>query len=91
MDRTVIYTRSQDIHMEHFENGLLILNLENHLSFGLNAMASDILMNTDGRKSAETMAGKICLKYDVGFQEALEDIDALYKDLDRKGIVRRVR
>jgi hypothetical protein len=90
-DRAVIYTRSKDILMEQFENGLLVLNLVNHLSYGLNAMAADILMNTDGLMSTETIAGKICLKYDVGFQEALEDIDALYRDFDRKGIVERVK
>jgi hypothetical protein len=45
------------------------------------------LLRTDGDRCPESIAEQLCRDYDVGFDRALTDIEALYRDLQEKDLV----
>jgi hypothetical protein len=77
----------QGLLIERFDDQALLFDPENNLPYVLNQVAAYILMNTDGHNSSEAIAEMLCRKFDVGFHQALEDIEMIYEELGEKNLI----
>ncbi|MFH1490043.1 MAG: PqqD family protein [Pseudomonadota bacterium] len=82
-----MFKRHEEVLLESFGEELLVFDLRNHLPYTLNGTASFILRNTDGRQNPESIAEKVCHKFEVEYEEALQGVHALYGALQTKGII----
>jgi len=86
----MIFRRMEDILVERLDDQTLVFDPERNLPYVLNEVAAYILMNTDGETGQESVAGKVCEEFDVGFDQAFVDTKNLYEELALKKIVKRV-
>jgi cytochrome oxidase Cu insertion factor (SCO1/SenC/PrrC family) len=86
----MIFRRVENILLERLDEQTLVFDPEKNLPYVLNEVAAYVLMNTDGKTDQETVAGRVCEAFEVGFDQALEDTKNLYAELSRKRIVTRV-
>jgi hypothetical protein len=64
----------------------LLFDPDKNLPYVLNQVAAFILMNMDGR-SREAIAGELCMRFDVEYKRALDDIDVIYRELRQKDLI----
>lgn len=83
----MIFRRRKNILIERFDEQTLVFDLEKNLPYVLNGVASYVLAHTDGLRSQEEIAEKVCLEFDVEFPEALDDIRGLYEEFARRNLV----
>ena len=86
----MIFRVQENILVERFDDQILVFDLEKNLPYVLNGVAAFILTLTDGKRSHDIIAGRVCEEFDVGFPQALEDTQGLFMDLVQKEIVERV-
>ena len=73
--------------MESFEDGALVLRLNDRHLFELNPTACSVLAHTDGRRSAAEIAILLANEYQVPFEVALQDVIELYRQLLEDGLL----
>jgi hypothetical protein len=86
----MIFQKKENILVEWFDEQLLVLDLEKNLPYVLNGVAAYVLMNTDGEHTLEALAEKVCQEFDVGFHQALQDLNRLHEELISKKLVKQV-
>lgn len=86
----MIFRKGENILLERLDEQTLVFDPEKNLPYVLNEVAAYILMNTDGNTGQETVAGRVCEAFEVGFDQALADTKHFYAELSLRGIVRRV-
>jgi hypothetical protein len=57
----------------------------------LNITARDIVHATDGSKNLSTVAEVLAKEYDVDLDTAITDVEELYADLYKQGILKRIK
>jgi hypothetical protein len=73
--------------LECFEDGALVLRVNDRHLFELNITARDILTLTDGARSARDIAAALAGDYQVSEDELIRDILELYTELAAEQIV----
>ena len=86
----MIFGKQQELLIERFNDELLVFDLTTNLPYILNHIAAYIFANSDGKTDIVGITKQVCRKYDVPFQEALDDIKAIYDDFIQKKIVKRM-
>jgi methyltransferase-like protein len=86
----MIFCIQEGLLIESFDDQMLVFQVDNNLPYILNGVAAFILRNTDGKKNKEEIAEKICMKFDVVFHQALEDIEQIYEEFKQKNLIVRV-
>jgi hypothetical protein len=87
---TTIFRLCPQVVMEGFEDGALLLRLEDRHLFELNPTAYYILENTDGQRNAAQIAAAMVEVFQLSEIEALRDILSLYAQLSAQGIVESI-
>jgi len=82
-----IYRLGEDAAFEAFDDGGLILDLNNITFTELNTTARDILQATDGKHSLQEVAAILAREYEIDAETALADVKDLYDDLTKQGIL----
>ncbi len=77
--------------MEGFDDGALVLRLEDRHLFELNPVAHYILALTDGAHRAGEVAAALAAEFEISVAEALADTMALYEQLLRDRLVIEAR
>ncbi|MBW2029120.1 MAG: PqqD family protein [Deltaproteobacteria bacterium] len=85
------YRKREGILSEKMGKDLVLFDLDTNLPYALNPAAALIFEMMDGERDSREIAQKICQKYDVDLDRAMEDLDTLSQDLVQKGIIERVR
>lgn len=88
--KKMIFCIQENLLIERFDDQMLVFQVDKNLPYVLNGVAAFILRNTDGKKSQEDIAEKICMKFDVGFRQALEGIEFIYEEMRLKDLIVRV-
>jgi len=83
----MIFCIQEGLLIERFDDQMLVFQVDKNLPYVLNGVAAFILRNTDGKKNQEEIAEKICMKFDVAFQQALEDIGHIYEEFKQKDLI----
>jgi len=86
----MIFCIQESLLIERFDDQTVVFQVDKNLPYVLNGIAAFILRNTDGKKSKEDIAEKICMKFDVGLRQALEDIEVIYEEFKQKDLIVRV-
>lgn len=86
-----IYYLSTDAAFEAFDDGGLILNLKDLTFTELNITARDIVQATNGTKNLFTVAEVLAKEYEVDLDTAITDVEELYADLYKQGILKRIK
>ncbi|MFQ5436737.1 MAG: PqqD family peptide modification chaperone [Anaerolineae bacterium] len=73
--------------MEGFEDGALLLRLEDRRLLELNTTAQRILELTDGQRNAAQVAALLSQRFQISEAEALQDIFSLYEQLFTQDII----
>jgi hypothetical protein len=76
--------------MEGFEEGALLLRLQDRHLFELNPTAHRVLALTDGQRHAAQVAAALAEAYQISEAEALQDTVSLYAQLSAQGVVEMV-
>ena len=76
--------------VEGFDDGALLLCLDDRRLIELNATARDVLAQTDGQRSVAQVAAALAEEYQIAEAEALQDTTGLYELLVAQGIVEAV-
>jgi len=82
-----IYQLASNAAFEAFEDGGLILNLNNLTLTELNHTASVILKSTDGTNDVNQVASYLEAEYEISQEQARTDILELYQSLLEQGIL----
>lgn len=77
--------------MEGFDEGALVLRLEDRHLFELNSVAHYILALTDGAHRVAEVAAALAAEFEIPAAEALADTMALYEQLSRDRLVIEAR
>jgi len=85
-----IYRISENAAFESFDDGGLILKLEDLTLTELNLTARDILHHTDGKNDVNRVAELIAAEYGIDNALAASDIRELYDDLLAQGILEKL-
>jgi hypothetical protein len=82
-----VYCVSQGILVEGFEDGALVVRLEDRRLIELNTTAHDVIKLTDGQRSLIQVAVELANEYEITPEEALADLQELYAQLHAWKIV----
>ncbi|MDX9993536.1 MAG: PqqD family peptide modification chaperone [Anaerolineales bacterium] len=85
-----IYQLSPQLAFEAFEDGGLVLKLEQRSLTELNPTASSVLLLTDGSRSLAQVADELAAQYDISQDEARQDVSELYQQLLEQKILEPV-
>ncbi len=85
--KSITYKLNQQILIEDFDDGALVLRRADCHLFAINLTAYHALLNTDGKRDVSEVAGLIVDLYDVTIDKAMEDLNALYNYLSNQEIV----
>ncbi len=83
----IVYCLGPRVAFEAFEDGGLVLKLEDRTLTELNPTARDVLGLTDGRRSLAQVAEEIAAQYDIPEAEAQADVAELYRQLLAQKII----
>ena len=86
-----IFRLCSQVVMEKFEDGALLLRLEDRHLFDLNPTAYCVLKKTDGRRNAAQVADAVAETCQVTGAEALQDTILLYAQLSNQGLIEMVK
>ncbi len=86
-----IYQFSTDAAFEAFDDGALILNLNDVTFTELNSTAQFIIQATDGKRSINQVAKMFAEEYEIDLIIAVADVTELYMDLKKHGIIEPVK
>lgn len=87
---TTIFRLCPQVVLEGFEDGALLLRLEDRHLFELNPTAYYILENTNGQRNAAQIAAAMVEIFQLSEIEALREILSLYARLSAQGIVESI-
>jgi hypothetical protein len=85
--KTEIYRLSDQAVMEVFDDGALIMKLNDLTLTELNSTARDILLQIDGSNEIKRVAEFIATEYGIDVAVAEQDIRELYASLYEQGIL----
>lgn len=85
--KTEIYRLSDQAVMEVFDDGALIMKLNDLTLTELNSTARDILLQIDGSNEIKRVAEFIATEYGIDIAVAEQDIRELYASLYEQGIL----
>ena len=71
---------------KEIESKKVLLNLDNGNYYTLNATASFIFDQCDGKTTLEQIAAALAGRFDIPLEEARKDVIDLIEDLEREGI-----
>lgn len=91
MQESPVFRLSENAAFEAFDDGALILNLNEVTFTELNPTARDILKATDGKNSLEQVAEILAAEYEIDLELARADTKELYDDLFSQGIIEKVK
>jgi hypothetical protein len=86
----MVYKIAPQVAVESFEDGALVLKLEDRSLTELNPTARDVLALTDGIRSTEQVAEELAWEYQIPLDVAQNDIRELYDQLFEQQIVKCV-
>lgn len=84
------YSIKDQIVIEKFDDGALVLRLPDRNIFQFNLTALKVLELTDGKRSVREVSKIVAKTFDITLEEALMDINALYTHLQNQEIVERM-
>jgi hypothetical protein len=84
---TKIYRKTTQAVVEIFDDGALILRLDDCHMFDLNETARDVLNLTDGKRNTGEVAAWLIEQYQIAAHEALQDVLELYESLAVQGLL----
>jgi len=76
-----VFLISDRVYIERFEDGALVVYLDEQKLIELNPTAEEILAMTDGKRSLEELAGDVAQTHEIPVEDALEDIKDLFRQL----------
>jgi hypothetical protein len=85
-----VYRISEQVFIEGFKEGALVLRIKDRNIFELNLTAYHVLNNTNGLRKVADIAKLIAEMYKISEKDALDDVVELYKYLVAQDIVERV-
>ena len=85
-----VFQLSSQTVMEGFEEGALLLRLDNRHLFELNPTAYYILKQTDGLRTVSQVACGLIEEYQISEKEALQDVLSLYTQFSAQGVVEAI-
>jgi transcriptional regulator of acetoin/glycerol metabolism len=86
----IIYQIAPQVVLESFEDGALVLQLQDRRLTELNPTARDVLHFTDGKRSVRAVAELLADEYQISTEEALSDVMELYGQLLDQKILEKV-
>lgn len=86
-----IYQISEKMMFESFNNGALILHLEDLSFFELNLSAGEILKVTNGKNNLVQVARHFADVYQIELETAIEDVICLYEQLSEQGLIEQIQ
>jgi Coenzyme PQQ synthesis protein D (PqqD) len=86
-----IFLLSENMALESFDDGALVLNLSDVTFFEFNPTARDILKLLDGQHSLQQVAGSLTDEYEINLETALQDVIELTQELAEQGIITEVQ
>lgn len=86
----MVYKIAPQVAMESFEDGALVLKLEDRSLTELNPTARDVLALTDGTRSTEQVAEELAREFEIPLEVAMGDVNELYERLIEQQIIERV-
>jgi hypothetical protein len=81
------YTLNPDAVLECFDDGALVLRVEDSNIFELNSTARDILMRTEGQNTLGEVAAFLAQDYGISEEDAFQDVNDLCKQLLAQNIL----
>ena len=76
--------------MESFDDGALVLRLNDRRMLALNSSAADILQRTNGIHGLQEVAALLSSEYMLDQKDTLLDVDELYRTLSAQNILEAV-
>lgn len=83
------YVLRQEVAIEDFDDGSLVLLCEQLQLVELNLVARDIVGRLDGTRSLGIVAQEVAQAHGAPFEQVLEDVRELFADLEGQGVVER--
>lgn len=85
-----VFQLSSQAVMEGFEEGALLLQLNDRHLFELNPTAYYILKQTDGLRTVSQVARGLIEEYQISEAEALQDVLSLYAQFSARGVIEAI-
>ena len=87
----MIFRVRGNVLIESFHKRIVVFDTHKNLPYIMNEVASFVFLNTDGKKTIEDVAERLCDEYDVNFDQALGDVRNIYEDFSFKQLVSDVK
>jgi hypothetical protein len=85
-----VFQKNQNIHIETFDDGALVLRMPDRNIFQFNLTALKVLELTDGIRNVQAVSAIIAKDYHISQSEAVTDVMALYNHLVDQKIVKEL-
>jgi hypothetical protein len=82
-----VFCLPSHVAMEGFEDGALLLHLEDRRLLELNPVAHHILTQTDGQRNTTQIATALANTFDIAVATALQNIVSLHMQLSDEGLI----
>jgi len=89
LDLLARYVLRDEVAIEDFEDGSLVLLCEQLRLVQLNPVARDVLALLDGERTLHQVAEEVAQTYGQPFEQVLSDVLELLADLEAQGVVER--
>jgi hypothetical protein len=89
VDLLTSYVLRDEVAVEDFEDGSLVLLCEQLRLVQLNPVARDIVALLDGERTPRQVAKAVAQAYEQPFEQVLADVLELLTDLEAQGVVER--
>ena len=86
----MLFQQVENILVEKFGDQILLFDLDTNLPFILNPLAAYIFLKTNGRRDCREIAKKVSQEFDVGFEQALSDVESINQTFLQKKIVFKI-
>jgi len=89
-NETSSYVSCNHVAVEKFENGVLLFNADSQLIYALDHLAYELYLSIVKNKVLNRIAIEYSGKYDVSYEEILNDLIEFARDWESKGFIKRV-
>jgi hypothetical protein len=84
-----LFCLNDNVALESFDDGALVLRLHDRHIFELNSTARDILNRTDGNNSVADIVSSMAKEYHAPEEELLADVSELLAQFVEQGLVKK--
>ena len=83
-----IYTLREELVVEHVDQDLVVLDLNNNRYAGINAVGATVFSLLDGIRTLQAIIREVAATHDVELEQAREDIMTFVEEAHRAGLIR---